>query len=73
MTTPTARQNVKEAMAIQKEIRKRSRWNTTFGSGVYRVHCPKCKKIRVLSYYHGMLGYESFVCPVCHWDIKEGK
>ena len=34
--------------------------------------CPKCKK-GTMKYYHGMLGYESFQCNRCHYDINESK
>lgn len=33
---------------------------------------PKCPvHNREVVYYDGCLGYESFVCPVCHWDIND--
>jgi hypothetical protein len=33
------------------------------------TQCPKCKM--TLKYYEGCLGYESFQCPICHWDIND--
>ena len=34
-------------------------------------HCERCKKKQSFKYYHGFLGYESFVCSVCNWDIND--
>jgi hypothetical protein len=34
-------------------------------------YCDKCKKKRKFVYYHGLLGYESFECAVCHRDIND--
>jgi transcription initiation factor IIE alpha subunit len=34
-------------------------------------NCPRCNK--ALVYYDGALGYESFVCPQCRWDVNEAK
>lgn len=31
--------------------------------------CPYCKI--PLEYYHGVLGYESYQCPKCHYDIND--
>lgn len=31
-------------------------------------YCPKCEKETEFKYYHGFLGYESFVCSVCGFD-----
>ena len=36
-------------------------------------YCDRCKKEREFKYYHGLLGYESFICSVCNWDINENK
>ena len=33
--------------------------------------CLKCEKEREFIYYDGCLGYESFVCAVCGWDIND--
>jgi len=32
--------------------------------------CPRCKK-GTMRYYHGMLGYESFQCSLCHYDVND--
>ena len=32
--------------------------------------CPRCKKGK-MRYYHGWLGYESFQCDKCHYDVNE--
>lgn len=32
-------------------------------------NCPKCNV--ALVYYDGCLGYESLVCPICHYDIQD--
>ena len=34
--------------------------------------CPKCRN-EELKYYHGMLGYESVVCPKCGLDYNDEK
>lgn len=31
--------------------------------------CPRCHV--PVSYYDGYLGYESFQCPRCHWDVND--
>jgi len=36
-------------------------------------YCEKCKTEREFKYHHGLLGYESFICSVCDWDINERK
>jgi len=38
-------------------------------AGQSLVQCPihKCNTV----YYDGALGYESFICPVCRWDIND--
>jgi len=34
-------------------------------------YCESCKKEQEFEYYDGCLGYESFICSVCRWDINE--
>jgi hypothetical protein len=35
-----------------------------------QARCPSHPD-RELVYYDGWLGYSSFVCPVCHWDVND--
>ena len=37
----------------------------------HKHYCPKCKKETEFKYYDGALGYESFVCSICNFDIQE--
>jgi hypothetical protein len=34
-------------------------------------YCPKCKEERTFIYYHGCLGYESFACEYCGFDVAD--
>lgn len=36
-----------------------------------RNFCDKCECERKFNYYDGCLGYESYVCSVCGWDIND--
>lgn len=41
-------------------------------NGSLDVHyCAKCSKNQKFVYYHGWLGYESFVCSVCGFDVND--
>ena len=42
-------------------------------AGVFKManqKCPRCKK-GTMKYYHGWLGYESFQCDKCHYDVND--
>jgi len=34
-------------------------------------YCPKCQKETEFKYYDGCLGYESYVCSICNFDIND--
>jgi transposase-like protein len=38
---------------------------------INKHYCPKCETETEFKYYHGCLGYESFKCVVCDFDINE--
>jgi transposase-like protein len=38
---------------------------------INKHYCPKCEKETEFKYYQGFLGYESFKCCICQFDINE--
>lgn len=34
-------------------------------------YCPRCNKETEFEYYDGCLGYESFVCSICNFDVND--
>ena len=38
---------------------------------INKHYCPKCKKETEFKYYHGFIGYESFKCVICGFDVND--